>query len=76
MIPKRFAPAMFALILSGLMSMLVSGFATFRATGWFPGFTDLWIASWLSTWLFAFPIVIAVSPLARRIVQRLTADQQ
>lgn len=76
MIPQKFAPALFALILSGLMSMLVPGFATFRATGWFPGFTGLWFGSWLSTWLFAFPVVTAVSPLAGRIVQRLTADQQ
>ena len=66
------APALFALILSGLMSFLVSGLSTFRATGWLPGFGGLWVASWLSAWLVAFPLVMAVSPLARRIVQRLT----
>ncbi|MGE5713491.1 MAG: DUF2798 domain-containing protein, partial [Betaproteobacteria bacterium] len=44
MIPKSFAPALFALILSGLMSFLVSGLSTFRATGWLPGFVGLWVA--------------------------------
>ncbi|MGE5713463.1 MAG: DUF2798 domain-containing protein, partial [Betaproteobacteria bacterium] len=41
-------------------------------TGWLPGFVGLWVASWLSAWFVAFPLVMAVSPLARRIVQRLT----
>ena len=33
MIPKKFAPALFSLILSGLMSFLVSGISTFRVSG-------------------------------------------
>ena len=33
MIPKKYGPILFSLILSGLMSLLVSGIATFRAAG-------------------------------------------
>ena len=33
MIPRKYAPVLFGLVLSGLMSLLVSGIATFRATG-------------------------------------------
>ena len=35
MIPKKFAPMLFGAILSGLMSLLVSGIATIRAAGRF-----------------------------------------
>lgn len=75
MIPRQFAPLLFGLILSGLMSLLVSGISTLRTVGWAPGFTGLWTSAWLTAWLFAFPIVLLVSPLARRAVERLTATR-
>lgn len=72
MIPQRFAPMLFGFILSGLMSLLVSGISTFRATGPIPDFTSLWTSAWLTAWLFAFPIVLLVAPVARKAVERLT----
>lgn len=74
MIPARFAPVVFGLILSGLMSLIVSGIATFRAAGPQEGFFDLWMGAWVSSWLVAFPTVLVVAPLARRLVARLTRD--
>ena len=72
MIPARFAPVLFGLILSGLMSFIVSGIATLKASGGFvTDFFDLWIASWIASWIVAFPTVIVVGPLTRRIVARL-----
>jgi hypothetical protein len=73
MIPKKFAPMLFGFILSGLMSLLVSGIATFRAVGPAPHFASLWASAWLTAWLFAFPIVLLVAPMARKAVERLTA---
>ncbi len=73
MFPKQYAPMLFGLILSGLMSLLVSGISTLRATGPVPGFMGLWITAWLTAWLVAFPVVLVVAPLARRAVARLTA---
>jgi hypothetical protein len=72
MIPKKFAPMLFGFILSGLMSLLVSGIATFRATGAVPQFASLWASAWLTAWLFAFPVVLLVAPVARKAVERLT----
>jgi hypothetical protein len=72
MIPKKFAPMLFGFILSGLMSLLVSGIATFRATGAVPHFASLWASAWLTAWLFAFPVVLLVAPVARKAVERLT----
>jgi hypothetical protein len=71
MIPRKFAPVLFGLILSGLMSLLVSGIATLRAAGPIPGFTALWAGAWLTAWLFAFPTVLFAAPMARRVVERL-----
>ena len=73
MIPHKYAPLLFGLILSGLMSLLVSGISTFRALGLAPSFVNLWTGAWLIAWLFAFPVVLLVAPVARRAVARLTA---
>ncbi len=71
MLPARYAPALFGLILSGLMSLLVSAISTWRAAGPGASFLPLWLGAWLTAWLIAFPVVLVVAPLTRRIVQRL-----
>ena len=71
MIPARFAPLAFGFVLSGLMSLLVSGIAAFRHAGLTDGFASLWVSAWLTSWPVAFPVVLVVAPLARRAVQRL-----
>jgi len=73
MVPKKYGPQMFSLILSGLMSLIVSGISTFRITGLVSNFANLWSSAWLTAWLFAFPAVLLVTPLARKAVQLLTA---
>jgi hypothetical protein len=75
MIARKYSPILFALILSGLMSLLVSGIATFRATGPIPNFGSLWISAWLAAWLFAFPVVLLIAPLTRRAVELLVETQ-
>jgi Protein of unknown function (DUF2798) len=75
MIPRKFEPYLFGLVLSGLMSLVVSGISTLRNVGLVEGFTGLWIGAWLTAWLLAFPIVLFVAPLARRLVQRVLAPQ-
>lgn len=72
MLPQRFAPLLFGLILSGLMSLLVSGIAMIRATGLVHGFVGAWTSAWLTAWLFAFPVVLVIAPIARAAVARLT----
>lgn len=74
MFPKRFAPMLFSLILSGAMSLLVSGIATFRAVGIGDGFLGLWISGWLTAWLIAFPAVMLVAPISQKIVKSLVAN--
>jgi hypothetical protein len=68
MIPAKFAPLLFGLLLSGAMSLLVSGISTLRVHGLAGGFAAAWIGSWLMAWLFAFPAVLAFAPLTRKAV--------
>lgn len=75
MIPQRYANLVFALLLSGIMSFIVSGLSTFRAAGWTPEAWMLWLGNWVTSWAIAFPIVVVVAPLVRRIVARLTMPQ-
>ncbi len=73
MIPRKFEPYLFGLVLSGLMSLVVSGITTLRTVGFVDGFVSMWIGAWLTAWVLAFPIVLFVAPLARKVVQRFLA---
>ncbi|WP_264211587.1 DUF2798 domain-containing protein [Leisingera thetidis] len=70
MLPARFAPVLFALLLSGMMSCIVSGLSTLRVTG-----SGTFLSGWMAAWGFsrpvAFPAVLVAAPLVRRLVARL-----
>ena len=73
MIPARYAHILFGLILSGLMSLMVSGISTALASGVDAGFPMRWIVgAWLPSWAVAFPAVLVVAPITRRLVAALT----
>lgn len=69
--PKRLEPVAFGLLLSGLMSLLVSGVSTALAAGLGPGFPGAWVRAWLPSWAIAFPAVLIVAPLVRRTLARI-----
>jgi hypothetical protein len=65
------------LLLSGFMSLVVSGISSFHALGWravadqpLASFST-WMAAYLPSWLVAFPLVTFAAPMARRIVVTL-----
>ena len=71
-LPARWAPVAFGFLLSGLMSLVVSGIATVQARGLEPGLVGGWMEAWLSSWAVAFPTVLVVAPFVRRLVAQLT----
>ncbi len=75
MFPQKYAPALFGFILSGLMSLLVSGISTYRAVGLDAQFPGMWASAWLTAWLIAFPVVLVVAPLTRKAVGWLTSPR-
>ena len=72
MIPQRYSHILFGFILSGLMSCMVSGIATARTLGVDAAFVSHWMGAWLPSWAVAFPAVLIVAPITRRLVTRLT----
>jgi hypothetical protein len=74
MFAKKYELLIFGLLLSGAMSLLVSGISTLRALGLSGDFVPMWIAAWLTAWVIAFPAVLVAAPLTRRVVQRLVAS--
>lgn len=73
-LPKRDASCLFGLLLSGLMSSIVVGIATIRALGFVDGVLFNWITAWLGAWVVAFPAVLVVAPLVRRIVAMVVEE--
>ena len=73
MIPARYAPILFAFLLSGMMSFIVSGVAIMRAVGFNATLPQAWLGGWLPAWCVAFPCVMILAPVTRRMVARLTA---
>ena len=76
MIPKKYAPQLFAFILSGQMSLVISGVSTWRAIGWVGDFLSQWLGAWLMAWVIAFPAVLLLSAPARIAVRILTSERQ
>ena len=66
-IPKRGEHIAFSLLLSGMMSFIVSATSTFLAIGSFDGL----LLAWLSSWAIAFPAIVIVAPIVRRILKRI-----
>lgn len=70
--PARYAPFLLPLVISIFMSCMVSGVATFHTLGFAPGVFHSWMAAWGLSWVIAFPTLMLVLPVARRIVLMIT----
>ncbi|MEK0164336.1 DUF2798 domain-containing protein [Phaeobacter sp. JH20_36] len=76
MLPARFAPILFGLILSGIMSCIVTGVATLKAVGLSSEAPGLWMAAWSFGWPVAFGVVLVVAPAVRRMVAWMVKPPQ
>ena len=67
-LPARYAALVMPFVLSVLMSLIVSGVSTLKSLGIGTMFLSTWPIAWLLSWLVAFPTLLLVLPLVRRIV--------
>ena len=72
-LPARYYELVLPLILSFLMTCVVSLISTWRSVGFVDGFMRLWLGAWGLSWIVAFPLLLAVLPLARALT-RLWVD--
>lgn len=70
-LPARFAGIVMPFLLSILMTIVVSFISTLRGVGWIEGFGRIWFGAWWMSWIVAFPTLLMVLPLVRRLTAAL-----
>ena len=70
-LPARYAAIISPLVLSLLMTFIVSFISTLKSLGFHPGLPTIWMTAWGLSWLVAFPTLLLVLPMVRRIVGAL-----
>lgn len=70
-IPARFTPIVFAFVMAMLMAFIMSGILTLVNLGPVAGFFSKWMHAFPIAWACAFPSVMLVSPIVRRLVAML-----
>ncbi|MCH1930726.1 DUF2798 domain-containing protein [Shewanella sp. A25] len=63
----KYANIVMPFFLSILMSCIVSGISTLNGVGTSPQFIDLWLSAWFISWIVAFPTLLLVLPLVRKL---------
>ena len=67
-LPAHYSHVFTALILSIFMSCVVSGISTLSSLGLVPDMPSAWMRAWGISWLIAFPALLVVLPVVRRVV--------
>jgi len=67
-LPPRYASFLMPLVLSVFMSAIVSAVATATSVGVGSDFVINWPSAWGASWIVAFPSLLLLLPLVRRIV--------
>lgn len=68
MIPKKYEFVLFALLMSGFMSFLMSGVISFINVGLVDNFISVWGIAFVNAYAVAFPAVLIVVPIVRKLV--------
>ena len=75
-LPARYAGIVMPLILSLCMSCIVAGISTVKSVGLTPDVLDKWMQAWGVSWLAAFPSLLVVLPVVRKVVAALVHSPQ
>lgn len=67
-LPARYNLVAIPLALSFLMTFIVSGISTFSGVGFTAGVVGKWMQAWGLSWIVAFPTMLFVFPVVRRLV--------
>lgn len=67
-LPQRYARFLMPLFLSVFMSAIVSAVATATSVGLGSDFVTRWPNAWAASWIVAFPSLLLLLPVVRRIV--------
>jgi len=76
MIPSRYSPYVFSFFMSLLMSGVMSFCITLLNLGWVTGLLMLWLQAWSAAFVIAFPTIVLVTPLVRKLVSLVVRPAQ
>ena len=67
-IPARYLHIMIPFVLSFFISGIISGIFTIKSMGFQPDTIFAWLNSWILAWSIAFPSVLIMLPIVKKIV--------
>jgi hypothetical protein len=71
-ISQKYSNLLFAFIMSVLMATLMTFIVTIKLTGLNADFTLRWLHAFLTAWPIAFPAILLLAPVTRKLVAKLT----
>nr|WP_314366988.1 DUF2798 domain-containing protein [uncultured Acinetobacter sp.] len=66
-IPNRYASIVLPFFLSIIMTFIVSCISTLRSMGFEQFSSATWMSAWGISWLIAFPVLLLVLPVVRKL---------
>ncbi|MFA6190743.1 MAG: DUF2798 domain-containing protein [Sulfurimonas sp.] len=73
MVSVKYLHQVQALFLSGFMSLIMSGAISLINLGLVDGFVKMWFHAWIVAYAIAFPSVLIVFPLARKLAMKIAS---
>lgn len=73
MIPNKYLNQVQAFLLSGFMSLIMSGIITLINLGFVDGFFIIWFRAWIVAYVIAFPTILLVFPFARKLALKIAS---
>lgn len=67
-LPPHFNSTVLPGVLSFLMTMVISFVTTFANLGMSDKFLTKWFGAWMFSWIIAFPTLVILLPLVRKLV--------
>ena len=75
MISAKYGQITFIFFVSICMSCVVSGVSVLNTVGYVDAFFGLWVTAWLKSWIVAFPSLLIIAPLVRRVIDKLIVKE-
>lgn len=73
MISSKYLPIVQSFLLSGFMSFIMSGIITFINLGVVDGFVGIWLKAFGFAFVIAFPTIMLVFPVARKLAMKIAS---
>lgn len=70
-LPARYGSVVMPLLLSIFMTCIVSLISTINGIGISPQLTGMWLSAWWVSWVIAFPVLLLVLPVVRKVTASL-----